>query len=121
MPEIAYQVIKTPFDASGAMLIKWPDLANGDTGQPFRCPHYTDKAVQISGTFGAGGNCRIQGAHDPDSPTWATLNDAQGNALDVGLAKIEQVLENVYQIQPNITAGDGTTALTVHLLVATSR
>ena len=123
MAEIAWEIEalasgeKMP---DGVVAVVWKTLANLDTGKPFILPAFADKSVQVHGTFGAGGNCRIKGSNfTTGTPTWATLNDPQGNALDVTAAKIEQILENPYQIQPEITAGDGTTSLTVRLLAST--
>lgn len=112
----------------GALIVTWTGLLNGDTGKPFVCPHRADKSVQVTGTFGTGGNCRIQGTNAQVydtvpaavSATWATLADPQGNALDVTAAKVEQLLENTNAVRPNITAGDGTTSLTVTLLISSA-
>jgi hypothetical protein len=121
MAEKPYRIIATPFDSSGVKLILWENLILNDTGAPFMCPEFSDKSVQVIGTLGAGGNCQIKGSNIKDSPTWATLNDPQGNALDITAAKIETILENVYEIQPEITAGDETTDIDVYLLLATTR
>ena len=121
MAEKSFTIINNPFDASGIQLIKWGDLADGDTGRPFPCPHLPDKTLQVVGTFGVGGNCRIEGSNMFESQIYATLNDPQGNALDFTAAKIEQILENTYWIRPNITAGDVNTLLDVYMLIHTSR
>jgi hypothetical protein len=122
-----------PIDAVGsniprALIVTWGPMANGDTGKPFVTPNRTDKSVQVRGTFGAGGNARIEGSNDQaydtagatasPAPTFTTLNDPQGNVLDITAAKMEEILENPNAIRPNITAGDGTTALTVVLLAS---
>jgi len=119
----SFEVIRTPWDASGMILVKWEGLtkATDDTGEPFICPHFADKSVQLIGTLGAAGACTIEGSNMKDSPTYATLSDPQGNALVLTTLKIEQVLENVYLVRPSITAGDATTDLDVYLLVHTSR
>jgi hypothetical protein len=110
----------------GALIITWTGLLNGDDGAPYTIPNRADKSVQVFGTFGAGGSCRVEGtnqqAFTPDgtaigSLTYAALNDPQGNVLDVTAAKIEQVLENPNAIRPRVTAGDGTTSLTVVMVV----
>jgi len=121
MAEKSFTEISTPMDGNGVKLIKWEGLANGDTGAPFPCPHLADETVQVVGTFGAGGNCRIEGSNMLSSQTYATLNDPQGNALDITSAKIEQILENAYWVRPSITAGDGTTDLDVYMLIHTTR
>jgi hypothetical protein len=98
------------------VVVEWSGLLNGDTGAPVDWSEYADRSVQLSGTLGVGGNCRIEGSNDPDTATtYATLNDAGGTALDMAALKIEQVLESTRWIRPNITAGDGSTALVVRM------
>lgn len=101
----------------GLYIVTWGPMLNGDTGRPFVCGHFQDKTVQVEGTFGVGGNARIEGSNYSGSETWATLSDPQGTALDIVAADphVEAVLENPFKIRPNITAGDGTTSLTVKL------
>lgn len=101
-PNINYQVIK------------WLALANGDTGTPWTGGDYQDRSVQITGTFGSGGSVSIQGSNDGGT-TWATLTDPLGNALTFTAAGMKQITEIPYQIRPNVTAGDGTTALNIYL------
>ena len=119
----------------GAYIVTWGPLANGDDGAPFVCPNKSDKSVQVLGTFGAGGNARIEGSNKQAYNTslsggasaglgasdYATLNDPQANALDFTSAKIEQVLENPNAIRPRVTAGDGTTSLTVVMTVTATQ
>jgi len=113
MPVVSYTVENLE---GNVRVITWDGLANGDTGSPYDVTYYNDISVQVYGTFGAGGNCRIQGTNQTGTPTqWAPLADPQGNILDFTSAGIEQVEENVIQLRPNITAGDGTTSLTVIL------
>lgn len=96
-------------------IIQWVGLTNGDTGAPLQMAGSADRSVQVEGTFGAGGNVRIEGSNDKS--TYRALTDPQGNPLDVTAAKIEAVSELVFQLRPNVTAGDGTTSLTVSLLL----
>jgi len=118
-----YEVIENPWGASGITLVKWEGLTKttDDTGEPYICPHYADKSVQLIGTLGVGGVCTMQGSNMKDSPTYATLNDAQGNAMTMDALKIEQILENSYLVRPAITAGDGTTDLDVYMLIFSAR
>ncbi|HYE07669.1 MAG TPA: hypothetical protein VEL07_19275 [Planctomycetota bacterium] len=101
------------------VLVSWA-LANGDSGTPFDGAAYADRSVQVRGTFGAGGNARIEGSLLPSAAPadadYATLTDPQGNALDITAEKIEAVSELTRLIRPRITAGDGTTALVVYLI-----
>lgn len=99
---------------SSTILVTWPALANGDDGSPIPFSQYTDKSVQVIGPFGAGGNLRFEGSNN--GTDWAVLTDPQGNALDFTQAKIEMVTEATYLVRPRVTAGDGSTSITVILL-----
>jgi len=96
-------------------------LANGDTGQPIAIPDFSDKTMQIFGTFGSGGSVTMEGSNDPrvisapGSAVWFTLVDPQANAITKTSAGGEVILENPIWIRPNCTAGDGTTALTINI------
>lgn len=81
---------------------------------------YADRTVQVTGTFGAAGNLRVQGSND-DGTTYAALSDAQGNALDIGAAKIELIAEAALLTRPFVTAGDGTTDLDVSIVCRRAR
>ena len=110
----------TPFDGLGLALVHWDGLGASDTGQPFVCAGYSDKTVQLLGSFG--GNVLIEGTMNLDLPnaTYATLNDPQGNALSsISAAKIENVLEHVYAIRPS--TGAGVSATDVWLLLYAPR
>lgn len=97
------------------MVVTWPGLANGDTGQPFTLASYADRSIQVEGTFGAGGLVVVQGTID--NTNWRTLNDPYSNAISITTPKIEAVSELVNGIRPAVTAGDGTTSLTVSMMV----
>lgn len=73
---------------------------------------YADRTVQVTGTFGAGGNLRVEGSND-DGTTYAALSDPQGNALNVTAAKVEAITEVTLWTRPFVSAGDGTTSLSV--------
>lgn len=73
---------------------------------------WADRSVQVTGTFGAAGNLRVEGSNDGGT-TYATLTDPQGNALDFTAAKIEAITEIVELVRARVTAGDGTTSLAV--------
>lgn len=108
----------TPEDIDGSIrIITWPNMANSDTGQPYVGPHFADCSVQVFGTFGVGGNCRIQGTNESGTPAqWVPLADNLGNALDFVSLGGDVIREHMYQIRPIVTAGDGTTALTVKIM-----
>ncbi len=103
----------------GVFMYTWAGLLNGDTGAPLQIPSMSDKTVHIFGTFGSGGSVTLQGSNDPrvltnpGSAVWVALTDPQGNAITKTAAAIEALLENPIFIRPIVTAGDGSTDLTV--------
>lgn len=97
----------------------WGPLANGDSGAADTSGRLSDKSVQITGTFGAGGSVTLQGSND--GTNWATLTKADGTtAATFTSAGMAQILENPEFIRPTVTAGDGTTALTVQLFCSST-
>lgn len=102
--------------------IGWTPLTttNAD-GQAFDTLDFSDFSIQVIGTFGVGGSVKMQGSNEAAPTNWADLNDPQANPLAFTAAKIEQVLENPRWIRPLVTAGDGTTSLTVLLWARRSR
>jgi hypothetical protein len=98
-----------------SFVITWPDMAVGDVGQPAPYGQYTDKSVQVVGAFGVGGVVRFEGSNN--GVDWAPLTDPQGNALDFQTTKIEMVSEATMSVRPRVTAGDGSTSLTVIALL----
>lgn len=106
---------RIPTGNSRSFVAAWLALPNGEDGEPIAFGQYTDKSVQVSGTFGAGGSLRLEGSND--GVTWAVLTDPQGNDLNLTGPKIEMVTEATAYVRPRVTAGDGTTAITVHMLL----
>jgi len=121
MAVITAQKISTPVDGP-VEVWQWGPMANGDTGSWPVLPLHGDKAIHAFGTFGAGGTVTLRGSNETPAteanaaiihdPTGAnlTLTATTGNGL-------KQVLEAPYQVSPAVTAGDGTTALTVRLCI----
>lgn len=105
---------KTPSGNSRTLLASYAAMANGDDGEPIPFSQYADKSVQVVGAFGVGGSVTIEGSNN--GTDWATLKSSSGNALNITSAKIEQVLEITQLIRPRVTAGDGSTNLSVHVL-----
>ena len=110
----------TLFNDQKTVVVRWPTMANGDTGGWVQVPWAGDKSMTARGTFGAGGSVALYGSNEiAAAPTMATLplNDPQGNVIAVtSTNQIEQVLEHTYQVSPKVTAGDGTTSLTVEMI-----
>lgn len=98
-------------------LVTWAGLTftTLDDGSPADWVEYSDRCIQVFGTFGTGGSVTIEGSNN--GTNWAALSDPQGNVLTFTSARLEQVLELPRYVRPRITAGDGTTNLTVTLLM----
>lgn len=96
-------------------VLSWTPLANGDSGTPYGQAGFADRSIQVSGTFGVGGTVIIEGSND--GTNYIVLTDPQGNAISKTAAAIESVSEITKFIRPRVSAGDGTTAITVSMLV----
>jgi hypothetical protein len=107
------QSYRTPTQTQVAYVAHWDDVTPSDTAEPLQAAQYTDKSVQVFGTFGVGGAVSFQGSND--GVNWAVLTDPQGNPLVFTSAKIEMVSEATMMVRPVIT-GDASTSLTVLLL-----
>ena len=107
------ELSRTPTATSRAFVARWSDLLLSDDGQSMEFSQYTDKSVQVAGTFG-GASIRIEGSND--GTNWAALTDPQGNDLLIVAPKIEQVTECTLYIRPVVVGGNGTTSLTVSML-----
>ena|SRR5437899_2316303 len=133
MATVAYTIVPPPSSGGqtvsefpdGVRVVTWGPMANTDIGTPYAAPHRSDKSVQATGTFGVGGTVTIEGSNNPDSATaaFSTLHDPSVTTaltLVSGAAtSLKQVLENTWFIRPNITGGDGTTSVTVRMLIQT--
>lgn len=105
-------------------IVRWVNMTNGDSGAPYAFTQWADRSVQVSGTFGAGGSARWEGSNLPapsSDADYSVLTDPQGNDLNITSAKIEAVTELAAWSRPRITAGDGTTSITVTLVAFNSR
>jgi len=106
-----------------ALRVSWTAMANGDSGVSpagapglgwVSLPAYSDRTIQFTGTFGAGGTVILEGSNDGGT-TWATLTDPLGNALSFTSAGMKQITELPELVRPRVTAGDGTTSLNAYL------
>jgi len=97
-------------------LSQWASMTNtgADVGAPLECFGEADRSVQITGTFGVGGTLIIEGSND--GTNYATLKDHLGVALSLTAAGIYSVDQITRYLRPRVSAGDGTTSLTVTAL-----
>lgn len=98
--------VETPYE-SGTVL--WGGIVNGAVGMPSPRLRYRSVSLQAYGTFGTGGSIKLQGSND--GTNWwdlsATALTSAGGFAALGAT------ERPKYIRPSVTAGDGTTALSV--------
>jgi hypothetical protein len=107
------QTVKTFGDQS--VIATWTPLLNTDSGTPLQMTGSADRSVQLFGTFGAGGTVLIEGSND--GVNYATLKDPANAPLSITAAGVHSVLPVTAYIRPRVSAGDGTTSLSVIMLV----
>lgn len=112
---INYSKVLLESQADTCHVYTYAGMANGDDGKPLEQAENADRSVQVDGTFGLAGNLAIEGSND--GITYYVLTDPQGNSLNFTSGKIEAVTEATRFIRPRVTSGDGTTNLTVNMLV----
>lgn len=98
-----------PARQPGGVFVTWPGIANGGAGQPLQLGAWNRAYFAASGTFGSGGSVQVEGSND--GATWTKLSPAAltGAGLFAALGAVEMPL----YVRPHVTAGDGTTAITV--------
>ena len=95
-------------------LFVWSGLANGDDGEAITFSNYADRSVQVTGAFGVGGKVAIQGSND--GVNWNTLTGLTSHDLEFSTSGISMISEISQYIRPVVTAGDGTTNVTITIL-----
>jgi hypothetical protein len=106
---MAVQALASKFVGTQVWLVTWAACANGDTGSPYELVDTNDNCFTVDGTFGTGGSVTLEGSND--GTHYYALHDPLGNAITLTAAGIKQILETPRYVRPNVTAGDGTTAL----------
>lgn len=117
MSTVNYTSVIVPPRNDQVHVYTWAAMVNGDVGQALELPWFSDRTVQVYGTFGTGGKVTVQGSLDGNN--WATLSDPLGNDLDISSAaqSIASILELTRYIRPAVLNGDGSTSLTAMILV----
>ena len=110
-------IIDVPNGNSNIRRVTWGNLANGDSGDMIGpdLALWSDRSLQVGGTFGAGGNVNWEGSND--GVNFFTLSSPQGTTLAFTSGALRQVLEGALYMRPRVTAGDGTTAIAVTLML----
>ena len=100
-----------PFETSSDVAVTtWAAMAADDDGEPVRLAVYSDRTVQVAGTFG-GASVTIGGSNDGE--TYHALHDTSGAAMTLTEGKLQQIVELPIYIKPRVFGGDGTTLLKV--------
>jgi hypothetical protein len=116
MATVSASILASP--SAFAQRAVWTPLTTvNDVGAAVELHHFTDRSVQVVGTFGAGGSVSIEGSNDGGT-TWKVLTDPQGNALTFTAAGLEAISEMTQKLRPHVTAGDGTTSLSIYVFSA---
>lgn len=105
----------TPYEDINLYKVTWSGLlqSSSDTGGGVGLPNYMDRTVQLKGTLGTGGAITMEGSNDGGT-TWGALTDPQGNSLVLdAVGELEAIAELPEMIRPRVSAGDGSTDLTV--------
>lgn len=101
--------------------ISWSPLTTTNTdGDPISAVEWADRSITFTGTFGVGGTVKLRGsnlADKTDANGYFDLTDPQGNAISKTAGAIEAITEIVRWVKPVVTLGDGSTAITVTLIV----
>ena len=93
--------------------VTWKTIGDADTCTPYSCPEYTDKSIQVEGTFSSA-SVAIQGSND--GTNFEPLRDPSGTTIAITAAGIKQVLENTLLVRPASTGG-ASSSLTVTVLM----
>lgn len=97
--------LNAPMDGNTVI---WAAVPNGNQGDAV-AEDWSEAFFQATGTFGVGGSVQIEGSND--NTNWVKLSPAALTAA--GLFAGLGVTERPKYLRCNVTAGDGTTAITV--------
>lgn len=93
-----------------AYKVVWTGLDGDDDGEPVTLIPYSDRSVQVEGTFDSG-TVTIKGSND--GTNYEALRDPSSTSLTFTAAGLKGILEAVHKIKPVVTGGGGSCALTV--------
>lgn len=114
--------------------VTWAGLLNGDTGAPVgstigdgvaaqasqgggQMSGFSDKSIQLNnvGTIGVGGSVACEGSNDGGN-SWGALTNPIGTVIALTTAgALQAITEAVIWVRPHVTAGDGTTNVTISM------
>lgn len=100
-------------------LFAWDVMSEGDVGEAIdfaTLVKYRNRAFQVAGEFGAGGELVLEGTNDEKN--WETMLDPRGVPLHITWAGIYEIEQTVMQIRPRVSEGDEQTRLVVTALLS---
>lgn len=102
-----------PFETSlDVAVTTWTGLLADDDGEPVRLAVYSDRSIQVAGTFG-GASVTLGGSNDGE--TYHALTDPNGQPLTLASAALRAIVELPIFLKPRVFGGNGTTNLKVVL------
>ena len=113
MAVIVPKVVTVGYGNSAVQTVSWTPVTNADTCRAVQYPEFSDKSIQVAGTFGSA-SVALNGSND--GTNFAALRDPSSTTIAITSAGIKAVLENTFQVQPSISGGDGTQSLTITIL-----
>lgn len=113
MATIAPVITKVGRQDNSTLLVTWTPVTKDDTCTAIALPEYSDKSVQVAGTFGTT-SVAIQGSND--GTNFASLNDPTQTVIAITGPKIQAILENTVLVKPVTTGTDVTQSLTISIL-----
>ena len=98
--------------------IAWT-LALGESGEWQAFTEFAERSVQFGGSFSGGASVKIEGSNDLTSPSTAnTLHNPFTNDLILRtVGTFDHIAEMPLWIRPVVIGGDGSTAITINLVV----
>jgi hypothetical protein len=102
----------------GIIKVVWNGLdATNNVGTPVRFEPYSDRTVQMNGTFNNVTMVLEGSLEEGGAGTYFTLTDPQGNAISKTSAAGEAVTEIAQYVRPNGSGGGIVSNVTVTLLM----
>ena len=101
---MATRAAKVTIDETGAGLVVWEGLLDGDDGAGVALARYADKSVQAVGDFVTAGAIALQGSNDGGT-TWGAINDPQGSPISLTNSDMVLISESPLLIRPLENAG----------------
>lgn len=106
--------LATLIDFDGVRVRQWQNLAPSDVGDPINLARFSDKTVQVFGTFGVGGTVVLEGSIN--GTNWAPLKNVFNGDISFTDDAIATITEVPAYIRPRVSAGDGSTSITILVL-----